>query len=383
MAAHLDLSSKRRLLMKRDPIQRHVRRGFTLIELLVVIAIIAVLIALLLPAVQAAREAARRAQCTNNLKQLGLAIHNYISAQNNFPLGIQYQVNPNAANACYTSGSWLVAISNFFEQANVYNAVNFNVNMYTPQNTTVSGIGQSVLWCPSDPVITGLQYTYPAGSVMATPFTIYYSSYAANTGTWFQWYGLTYASAAAAAACQFGITYPDTQTNGPIFMLSSIPIAGITDGTSNTMLASERAHGRFPASDLYCWNWWTSGNYGDTMYTTFYPMNPFNKIPDFCCLDSGPDAYVASAASFHPGGANFAFCDGSVKFLKDSISSWQIQSNGTTTVNMGLSGSGNGYPIGLSRDAQGGFLFAAGTKLGVYQQLSTRNGGEVVSSDQY
>ena len=102
-------------------------------------------------------------------------------------------------------------------------------------------------------------------------------------------------------------------------------MAGVTDGTSNTMLASERAHGKFNTSDITGWNWWTSGNFGDTLFTTFYPMNPFNKIVDFCCLDSGPDAYVAVPSSFHPGGANFGFADGSVKFLKDSISSWQIQ----------------------------------------------------------
>jgi prepilin-type N-terminal cleavage/methylation domain-containing protein len=203
---------------------RALRRGFTLIELLVVIAIIAVLIALLLPAVQAAREAARRAQCTNNLKQIGLAIHNYISSNNNFPLGIQYQVNPQAANACYTSGSWLIAISSFLEQSTVYNSVNFSVNMYTPQNTTVSGIGQTALWCPSDPVMTGLTTTFPAGTVTSTALPMYYSSYAASTGTWFQWYGLTASSAAAAATCQFGIRYPDTQTNGVIFMLSSVSL---------------------------------------------------------------------------------------------------------------------------------------------------------------
>ena len=181
-----------------------------------------------------------------------------------------------------------------------------------------------MLWCPSDSVITNLQFTYPAGTVMATPLTMYYSSYAGNTGTVVPVVRPDRRDAAAAAACQFGTGYPDTQTNGLIYMLSSVSLAGVTDGTSNTLLAGERAHGKFPSQDLYCWNWWTSGNFGDTLFTAFYPINPFNKIPDFCCLDSGPDAYVASAASFHPGGANFGFADGSVKFLKDSISTWQI-----------------------------------------------------------
>ncbi len=369
--------------MKLRPTGKSVRPGFTLIELLVVIAIIAVLIALLLPAVQSAREAARRIQCTNNLKQIGIATHNYISANNVFPQGIMYQMNPEAANACYTSGSWFVAMSQYFEQGNVYNAMNFMVNMYTSSNATISALGQTMLWCPSDSVITNLQYTYPAGSVMAVPLTMYYSSYAACTGEWFQWYGLTATSSVTAAACQFGTGYPDTQTNGVIFMLSAIPLQSVTDGTSNTMLSSERAHGKFPGADIYCWNWWTSGNYGDTMFTTFFPMNPFNKIPDFCCLDSGPDAYVASASSFHPGGANFGFCDGSVRFIKDSVSCWQIQNTGSTSGNYAPGGSGNGYPRGLSRDASGGFLFTPGQFVGVYQALSSRNGNEVISSDQY
>jgi len=381
------------------------KRGFTLIELLVVIAIIAVLIALLLPAVQSAREAARRIQCTNNLKQIGIATHNYISANNVFPQGIMYQANPAQSasppgNWCYTSNSWFVAMSQYFEQGNIYNATNFMVNMYTPQNSTISALGQSMLWCPSDSVITNLVYTYPAGAVTATPLTMYYSSYAGCTGQWFQWYGITTPGAAgsvasnnALTACQFGVGYPQSQTNGLIFMLSAVSIASVTDGTSNTILASERAHGKFPASDIYCWNWWTSGNYGDTMFCAFYPINPFNKIPQYCCLDSGPDAYVASAASFHPGGANFGFADGSVKFLKDSISTWQIANSGGAATSIPGTGipqgnnpptsGGNGIPIGLTRDASGGYGLTPGMFVGVYQSLASRNGNEVISSDQY
>jgi prepilin-type processing-associated H-X9-DG protein len=360
--------------------------------LLVVIAIIAVLIALLLPAVQSAREAARRAQCVNNLKQIALATHNYISANNVFPQGIQYQISTifPPGQWCYTSGSWFVSMSQYFEQTNIYNSVNFNYNIYDQPNTTVSGVGVNVLWCPSDPVITNLQFTYPANTVVAgVPLTMYYSSYAANAGDFLQYAGITGNFPQANFTCQFGTGFPATQSNGVIYMLSSVSIAGVTDGTSNTMLASERAHGNFPPQDQFSWNWWTSGNYGDTMFTTYYPMNPFNKIVDFCCLDSGPDAYVAAASSFHPGGANFAFADGSVKFLKDSIQSWQIQSTGGTQTTWDQSGnlvvpSGNGYPVGVSRDPNtAAYLFAPGMKVGVYQALATRNGGEVVSSDQY
>jgi prepilin-type N-terminal cleavage/methylation domain-containing protein/prepilin-type processing-associated H-X9-DG protein len=369
------------------------RRGFTLIELLVVIAIIAVLIALLLPAVQAAREAARRAQCTNNLKQIGLAAHNYLSATNVFPMGIQFQANPEAGGSCYTSGSWFISMANQFEQGSVYNAVNFSVNMYTAQNMTISAIGQQMLWCPSDPVITGLQYTYPAGTVMATPLTMYYTSYAGCTGDIMEFYAPTWNGNGAPYVCTLTTSPPQQQNNGIIYVFSNTSMASITDGSSNTMLASERAHGKFPTSspsfgtnDLYCWNWWTSGNYGDTMFSTFYPMNPFNKILEYCCQDGGPDAYVASAGSFHPGGANFGFADGSVRFLKDSISSWQIQAGTTIGVNLAGGGalSGGGWPVGVSRNGSTyAFQFTPGMQIGVYQALSTRNGGEVISSDQY
>ncbi len=364
-------------------------RAFTLIELLVVIAIIAVLIALLLPAVQSAREAARRMQCTNNLKQLALAAHNYISSTNVFPQGIQFQSNPEASGNCYTSGSCWVSLSQYFEQGSLFNAVNFSVNMYTAQNTTISGTGLNVMWCPSDPVITGLAYTYAAGQVCSTALPMRYSSYGANAGQFFEYYvpGNNFLGNGAPYVCQILQTPPENTNNGVVYVMSSVSMASITDGTSNTMFASERAHGKFPGADLYCWNWWTSGNYGDTMFTTYYPMNPFNKIPQWCCNDGGSDAYVSSAASFHPGGANFAFCDGSVKFLKDSISSWQIQGGSAPySTNLGGSGSlsGPGFPVGLSRSGTTyQFVYTQGMTIGVYQALSSRNGGEVISSDQY
>src|SRR5450631_1896964 len=106
--------------------------GFTLIELLVVISIIAVLISLLLPAVQAAREAARRAQCTNNLKQIGLSVHNYISVNDVFPWGCFRQHNPSAAGGYpYTSGGSFVPLLPFCEQQSVYNALNSNYNVFS------------------------------------------------------------------------------------------------------------------------------------------------------------------------------------------------------------------------------------------------------------
>ena len=128
------------------------RLGFTLIELLVVIAIIAVLIALLLPAVQAAREAARRAQCVNNLKQIGLAANNYESSNLVFPPGAMSQVDPVKGATYYvTNFSVFVRMLPFTEQAALYNAVNFSLTQRNVDNITVAGIKLATLSCPSDP----------------------------------------------------------------------------------------------------------------------------------------------------------------------------------------------------------------------------------------
>jgi prepilin-type N-terminal cleavage/methylation domain-containing protein/prepilin-type processing-associated H-X9-DG protein len=368
------------------------QRGFTLIELLVVIAIIAVLIALLLPAVQAAREAARRAQCINNLKQLGLATHNYLSAQNVFPQGIQWQRDPNSGR-CWTSGSCLVSLGQFFEQGAVYNAANFNVNMYNAPNTTVSGVGVAILFCPSDPRITDL-YTYPpgVGALDNVALPMHYTSYGANAGMYF--IRDTTNALINPNSCEASADGApgEQQMNGVVYYLSHVSVAGITDGTSNTFAFAERAHGKLPAAEINCWNWWSSGNYGDTMFTTFFGMNNFQKNPfniltgPVCATRTGPDEFVASPGSYHPGGANFGFCDGSVRFIKDSISSWQID---PASIGTPAAPSKTCIPLGLQAgaiDARGYivlYTFTPGAQIGVLQQLSSRNGGEVISADQY
>jgi prepilin-type N-terminal cleavage/methylation domain-containing protein/prepilin-type processing-associated H-X9-DG protein len=366
-------------------------RGFTLIELLVVIAIIAVLIALLLPAVQSAREAARRAQCINYLKQLGLATHNYLQANLVFPQGIQWQADVHGTG-CWTSGSCLVPLMQFAEQTALFNACNFNLNMYNEQNTTISAVGLASLWCPSDPKVADF-YTYPAGAIGTMPATVlpmHYTSYGANSGEFFifdQTNAVVQANCQATADAAPG----QQQMNGIVYYLSHVSLAGITDGTSNTFLFAERGHGRFPIAEVNCWNWWTSGNYGDTMFCTLYGINVWQKPPfnvakatttGVCANGTGCDEFIASPGSFHPGGANMGFCDGSVKFIKDAIQSWQIN---PSTIGSPGAPSATCAPVGVSfsgADAKV-YVFGVGAQVGVLQQLSTRNGGEVVSSDQY
>jgi prepilin-type N-terminal cleavage/methylation domain-containing protein/prepilin-type processing-associated H-X9-DG protein len=367
-------------------------RGFTLIELLVVIAIIAVLIALLLPAVQSAREAARRAQCINNLKQLGLAVHNYLSVNNTFPMGIQWQAG---GGTCYTSGSCLVSLGQYFEQQQVYNAMNFNLNMYVAANTTISGVGMSVLWCPSDAKVAEA-YTYPATAGAAldpVALPMHYTSYGANSGEFFIRDSRAPATINPNTCEAAGDGTPgEQQMNGVVYYLSHVSLASVTDGTSNTFAFAERAHGKLNAADVNCWNWWSSGNYGDTMFTTFYGMNTFNSTPfninlgPVCVNRNGPDEFVSAPSSFHPGGANFGFCDGSVKFIKDSISSWKID---PTTIGTPGSPSKTCTPIGVSAAAlsASGYIIQytvpPNTFIGILQQLSTRAGGEVISADNY
>jgi prepilin-type N-terminal cleavage/methylation domain-containing protein/prepilin-type processing-associated H-X9-DG protein len=374
----------------------HPTRGFTLIELLVVIAIIAVLIALLLPAVQSAREAARRAQCTNNLKQLALAANNYESSNGAFPGGSYSGTlfNPPHWSSYPENFSVFARMLGYFDQSPMYNAINFNLCSAGPENLTIAGVQVNSLICPSDTqnqsvalpatqssgagVSPGWSfneiYPLPAGTWMQA-----FTSYAGNAGTWT--FGFNNQMSSTILTFYTGVIYND----------STVRISAITDGLSNTMMFGEHSKGHllildpgYAVSD----GSWNSGRWYDTLFSTLYPMNlgMGNSSVSVNSSASYNASYwlPASAGSYHPGGANFAFCDGSVHFIKNSISSWAFTGNADS---YGDALPNNVAYVTVSATAPytktGYYLQNNGAQLGVYQMLSTRAGGEVVSSDSY
>ncbi len=352
------------------------RRGFTLIELLVVIAILAVLIALLLPAVQAAREAARRAQCVNNLKQLGLAMHNYFQAQNILPSG--GSLEPYNVGASYNPSNYTITgpmvnwdgwsgfalMLPYLEQGPLYNAINFSfsddwnyLGIAGYINSTVTNTVLVTFGCPSDPSWNSLHVTSLPGNAYFTDINNYYMS----TGT---------------------STYSTTGVGAPVTGLfgyqTKIGLQDITDGTSNTIAYSEGLTGdrnpqamtlgmstgvvnsvgtctnQYDAStvggstanalagmmaDIALCNTqfvtlrlndrgyrWGMGCMGYTFFNTFMPPNgggltKFGSCRFQCCSNgqAAHDQYVL-ATSNHSGGVNVTMADGSSRFIKSSIS---------------------------------------------------------------
>jgi prepilin-type N-terminal cleavage/methylation domain-containing protein/prepilin-type processing-associated H-X9-DG protein len=302
------------------PERRWSEHGFTLIELLVVIAIIAVLIALLLPAVQSAREAARRAQCVNNLKQIGLALHNYHQVFDSFPPGyISSQTRGSDpvydGNDTGMGWAWGSMILPHMEAAPTYNAINFSLSSYYADNDTATYVRMSSYICPSDT-------TRELVSVFG-----YYDSWFVppDAPVWDYLAGTNYVG-------MFGLGEIGDHPGGGegcFFRNSRVKIAAITDGTSNTIAIGERSH-------TLSYVTWTARSIGGWLYKTSAVeggTDKFNPDPEECWtqilgpagLEDGnrtinqPMAHVEDYWSRHPGGANFLFADGSVHFLKDSI----------------------------------------------------------------
>jgi len=362
-------------------LMRTSKRGFTLIELLVVIAIIAVLIALLLPAVQAAREAARRAQCVNNLKQLGLAAANYESANTSFPTADScgpYKVGTSNLNY---GASALVRMLPYFEQSAVFNSYNQSLAYFSICNYTIANTGIATLWCPSDGIvnqpqpINGFYNDGAGGTFPVAGVNQYMSSYAGNMGTY-----VTYSNpwdtdgGGASQPPKYGSTYLDEVNNcrGVIRCVRPVRLAEITDGTSNTFAFGERAMAIFSSNTIstteWAQRWWNSSFWAHRGMSTIYPPNAHRRLSANIAAGMWWIP-VEPASSMHPGGVNWAFCDGSVKFIKDTISSW------------GTSLNAYGDPNGMQYDSFGYDI--GGPTQSIYQALSTRSGNEVISSDAF
>jgi prepilin-type N-terminal cleavage/methylation domain-containing protein/prepilin-type processing-associated H-X9-DG protein len=382
-------------------------RGFTLIELLVVIAIIAVLIALLLPAVQSAREAARRAQCTNNLKQIALAAMNYESSNGNLPGG-SYSVSGANWASSLAAGYyvWSTYPENFscfarmlpyFEQAPMFNSINFSSGTSAaPDNLTIAGVRVASLICPSD--IQNDTVAMPAQRASAggvTPGWSWNAVYPLPPGSWTQAF-TSYAGNAGTFTFGYSNLMP-TQVlsffNGLVYNDSAVRLAQVTDGTSNTFIFGEHSKGLlfkldpgYAVSD----NCWNSGRWYDTLFATIYPLNTGNgNNVAFAGGTNDSYYYPTAAGSSHPAGANFAFCDGSVRFIKNSISSWPFQTGNKDSFGDAMPDNTTFVTVSATAPAikSGSYLQnSLGTTpatLGVYQQLSPRAGGEVISADSY
>jgi prepilin-type N-terminal cleavage/methylation domain-containing protein/prepilin-type processing-associated H-X9-DG protein len=386
-----------------NPVRRSV--GFTLIELLVVIAIIAVLISLLLPAVQSAREAARRAQCVNNLKQIALAANNYESTNGCFPGGSysgQNGFNPPHWGTYPENWSVFVRMLPFFEQAPMYNAVNFNLSSSDVNNLTICGVRVASLICPSDTQNDTISIPSTQASSNVTPgwsFNLIPSGVNAvfplPPGNWLQAF-----SSYAGNAGTFTFGYSNLMStsilsnfNGVIYNDSSVKISAVTDGTSNTFIFGEHSKGLlfkldpgYAVSD----NSWNSGRWYDTLFSTLYPLNAGNgNNVGFGGGTNDSYYFPTTAGSFHPGGANFAFCDGSVHFLKNTTSSWPFNTGNADSYGDAMPDNTTFVVVSATPPAikSGEYLQNSlnnvPAQLGAYQQLSTRAGGEVISADSY
>ncbi|WP_165068037.1 DUF1559 family PulG-like putative transporter [Paludisphaera rhizosphaerae] len=298
-------------------------RAFTLIELLVVIAIIAVLIALLLPAVQSAREAARRAQCSNNLKQIGIAFHNYADVHNGFPPTAFSMGGANLA----MGGGWCVQILGFIEQPAIYAAYNSNLAFHWDQNQSAVRTVIQTYICPSSPRSMNPVNNVPrfSGSTGTPDPNLY-----AAAGDYFT---------ARSYVDPFNVPSASmVEYTGALDQAKYTPLAAISDGLSNTMLTYECAgkpdyyeRGKFvhgfptPSSSYAIDKWWAHGAWAGYMNMRIVSFTGGQYLYDGPCVINCHNGWNG-VYSFHPGGIDALSCDGSVRFLKESVAKSVIKS---------------------------------------------------------
>jgi len=296
------------------------RSGFTLIELLVVIAIIAVLIALLLPAVQQAREAARRSQCKNNLKQFGLALHNYHDTVSTFPIGGTYDDSNSVGTNLGPRISWAVRILPYLEQSALYNQLDMNL-LNVPEQTLASDNKKarehqvSVFRCPTD--------TFPD----------YDNGYAQNSYS-----GSLGSQATATGSCapfdkfkeplsknfNYGRTSNSQQVSGMFAQgQAKIAIRDVTDGASNTLFVGECLSSCHSLTTRN--GWWGSGSRAVASSTIVYinemtTCDGSSRISDpNCTVAANAGNYAWGFKSMHTGGAHFLMVDGAVRFISENV----------------------------------------------------------------
>ncbi len=285
------------------------QRGFTLVELLVVITIIGILISLLLPAVQSAREAARRAQCTNNLKQIGLAMHLHHEQQGVFPIG-HFWPETGSGSTGGAEATWVTYILPYLEQSALYDRIDWNLSFghasYSPNyvNREITNQRLPLLLCPS-----GVMNPQPWNDAYAR------GSYVANNGI------------GPMEDSDLGDSPPARQVTGVFFINSMIRVADIRDGTTNTAMVSEirlargedfRGVMHYPEGPLYHHNYTPNSLVPDEIRSECCVNEP--AAPCIGTFSSWNPRYLTmTARSHHPGGVNLLLGDGSVRFVAESL----------------------------------------------------------------